>query len=575
MLSVSQTILWPKIFITLFIIGSSIVPRVMTDTYFPTAYSLKMSDVMATLCPGGTLSIPSYVGATIYVNSASDFSQRLAYPTTTYVFIVLNANITDAPTFNASYSNTTFVSNCTGPFYFLRSSPASSTLNTPINLQGTSTRNISNVIFMGVGVYNDAYSVDVNTTIGASSTCTGAYIKYYQTTPCPAISVQYSNLVSFVGMDIQAGIWISTSSNLIIDGCNITTRGYDTGIQFINSGSMTNLVDANNIVRNSFIYNTTLGGMCRATVIGLKLYNNHFQDFSWTYFQLGDGVSDVMSCIHVVTENTTIYRRASSVHASDSAALYMETHIFGGLGNAYRNVYVRDEGPGYCMYIDNRNSNTQLQNIICDINGGLPYKFNNGWNNYLTDIWFLNIGGGTKRYPASFFLSPPQFDDSCNGTFYNPLSWQTTFLVKYNNAVWLNSYPQLFQNVCTIYDLNGVPCQTNATLNSSLYGCSGFSYNNTIISAVINNKTNPSSNYSPIKLPMIPGNGTLAGAAFPNMDSVNTFNQTLYTIQSMYRAADGSPRIVSNSQFATDFPNLYNFPWSQVGPLTTNLAQYL
>ncbi len=576
MASTARAVSCLKLVLVALILGSSLPSTVMADTYFPTTHSVNMSTIIAALCPyGGHVTFPSSAGVTIYVSSAAQFTQRLAYPTTTYVFIVITANITDAATFNASYSNTTFVSDCGGPFYFLRSTPANSTRNTPINLMGSSKVNISNVTFMGVGVYNDAYTVNVNTTPGANSTCTGAYIVYYQNTPCPAISVQYSNLISFVGMDIQAGVWVSTSSNLIIDGCNITTRGHDTGIQFINSGNVTGLVDANNIVRNSYIYETTLGGMCQAGVIGLHLYNNHFEDFSWTYFQLSNGVTDVMSCIHVVSELTTIYRRASSNHTSDSAALYAETHIFGGVGNTYRNVYVRDEGPGYCFYLDNRNSNTQLQNIICDINGGLPYKYNNGWNNYITDVWFLNIGGGTNHYPASFFFSPPAFDDSCNGAFYNITAAQSTFLQRYNNSIWRIDYPQLFVNICTIDYLNGVPCQTNQTLNSEYYGCSGFTYNTTLISAVINNNSKPSNNYSPAKLPIIPGIGLLAGPYFANMDSVNTFNQTLYPVQEMYRASDGSPRIANNSQFSLDFPNVYNFPWSQVGPMSVNLIQYV
>jgi hypothetical protein len=428
---------------------------------------------------------------------------------------------------------------------------------------------------MGIGVYNDAYSVNVNNTPGASNSCIGAYIVYYQITPCPAISVQYSNSISFVGMDIQAGVWVSTSTNLIIDGCNITTRGYDTGVQFINSGNVTSLVDANNIIRNSFIYETKMGGFCRAGVIGLHLYNNHLEDFSWASFQLSDGVTDVMSCIHVVTEFTTMYRRASSVHTNDSAALYAETHVFGGVGNTYRDVYIRDEGPGYCFYLDNRNSNTQLQNIICDINGGYPYKYNEGWNNYMTDVWFLNIGGGTSHYISSFFFSPPKYDDSCNGGYYNITAAQSTFLQRYNNSVWRITYPNLFVNICTVDYLNNVSCQPNQTMNSLYSGCSGFTYNTTLISAVINNNSHPSNNYSPAKLPIIPGIGLLAGPSFPNMDSVNTFNQTLYPVQAMYRAADGSPRIANNSQFSYDFPNLYNFPWSQVGPMPVNLAQYV
>jgi hypothetical protein len=346
------------------------------------------------------------------------------------------------------------VSDCGGPFYFLQSSPANSTLNTPINLKGSSQGNITNVTFMGIGVYNDAYIVNV-------TIAPGAYIPYYQSTPCPAISVQYSDSVSFVGMDIQAGVWVSTSSHSIIDGCNITTRGYDKGVQFINSGNVTLLVDANNIVRNIFIYNTSMGGMCQAGTIGLHLYNNHFEDFSWTYIQMSNDVNDVMSCIHVVTERTTLYRRASSVHDSDSAAIYAETHIFGGVGNTYRDVYIRDEGSSYCFYLDNRNSNTQLQKIICDINGGTPYKYNKGWNNYMTDIWFLNIGGGTHQYLSSFFFGPPAFDDSCNGAFYNISAWQSRFLQRYNNPVWCINYPHLFVNVCTTDYLNGAPCQTN------------------------------------------------------------------------------------------------------------------
>jgi hypothetical protein len=107
------------------------------------------------------------------------------------------------------------------------------------------------------------------------------------------------------------------------------------------------------------------------------------------------------------------------------------------------------------------------------------------------------------------------------------------------------------------------------------YGCSGFPYNATLISAVINNNSHPSDNYSPAKLPIIPGIGLLAGPYFPNMDSVNTFNQTLYPIEAMYRIADGSPRIVDNSQFSLDFPNLYNFPWSMIGPMPVNLSQYV
>jgi hypothetical protein len=161
-------------------------------------------------------------------------------------------------------------------------------------------------------------------------------------------------------MDIQAGFWVSTSSHLIIDGCNITTRGYDKGVQFVNSGDVTLLVDANNIVRNSFFYEISMGGMCHAATIDLHLYNNHLEDFSWTYFQLSNGVSDVMSCIHVVTERTTLYRRASSNHSSDSATIYAKTHIFGGVGNTFRDLYIRDEGPSYCFYFGNRNSNTQF-----------------------------------------------------------------------------------------------------------------------------------------------------------------------------------------------------------------------
>jgi hypothetical protein len=576
MSSTSPNIVCLKLVFVTLILGSSVPSTVMADTYFPTTHSVNMSNVIAALCPsGGNVTFPSSAGMTIYVSSAAQFTQRLAYSTKTQVFIVITANITDAPTFNASYSNTTFVSNCDGPFYFLRSTPANSTLNTPINLQGTSKSVISNVVFMGIGVYNDAYTVNVTDTPGAANACPGAYIVYYQNTPCPAISVQYSNSISFVGMDIQAGVWVSTSSNLIIDGCNITTRGYDKGVQFINSGNVTALINANNIVRNSFIYETSMGGMCQAGVIGLHLYNNHLQDFSWTSFQLSNGVTDVMSCIHVVTENTTMYRRASSVHSSDSAALYAETHVFGGVGNTYRNIYIRDEGPGYCFYLDNRNSNTQLQNIICDINGGLPYKYNNGWNNYMTDVWFLNIGGGTRHYLASFFFSPPAFDDSCNGGFYNISAAQATFLQRYNNPTWRISYPNLFVNICTIDYLNDVACQPNSTLNIEYYGCSGFTYNATLISAVINNNSHPSNNYSPDKLPIIPGIGVLAGPSFPNMDSVNTFNQTLYPVQDMYRAADGSPRIVSNSQFSYDFPNVYNFPWSGIGPMPVNLAQYV
>jgi hypothetical protein len=145
----------------------------------------------------------------------------------------------------------------------VRSSPANSTINTPINLKGSSHGNITNVTFMGIGVYNDAYTVNVNTTPGAANACPGAYIVFYQNTPCPAISVQYSDSISFIGMNIQAGIWVSTSSHLIIDGCNITTRGYDMGVQFINSGNVALLVDANKIVRNSFIYETSMGGMCQ------------------------------------------------------------------------------------------------------------------------------------------------------------------------------------------------------------------------------------------------------------------------------------------------------------------------
>jgi hypothetical protein len=115
-----------------------------------------MSDVIAALCPhGGQVNFPISAGVTIYVSEAVQFAQRLEYPTTTRVFIVITANITDAPTLNASYSNTTFVSNCDGPFYFLRSSPANSTLNTPINLRGSSQGNITNVIFMRIGVYTD------------------------------------------------------------------------------------------------------------------------------------------------------------------------------------------------------------------------------------------------------------------------------------------------------------------------------------------------------------------------------------------------------------------------------------
>ena len=576
MSDMSLTIFWLTMVLVICHVSSSLPLTVTTDTYFPKTHSVNMSDIIAALCPhGGHIFFPSSAGVTIYVSSANELIQRLAYPTTTRVFIVLTANITDAETFNASYSNTTFVSDCNGPFYFLRSSPTSSTLNTPINLRGTSQRNITNVTFMGVGVYNDAYTVNITGTPGAAKTCPGAYIVYYQNTPCPAISIQYSDSVSFVGMDIQAGIWVSTSSNLIIDGCNITTRGYDKGVQFINSGNLTSLVDANNIVRNNFIYNTTMGGMCQAGTIGLHLYNNHFEDFSWTYFQLGNGVSDVMSCIHVVTERTTMYRRASSNHSSDSAALYAETHIFGGVGNSYRDVYIRDEGPSYCFYLDNRNSNNQLQNIICDINGGIPYKYNNGWNNYMTDVWFLNIGGGNHHYLSSFFFSPPQFDDSCNGAFYNISAWQLVFLQRYNNSAWRIHYPHLFLNVCTTEYLDGVPCQTNQTLNRLYYGCSGFPFNGTLISAVINNNSHPSENYSPAKLPIIPGIGLLGGPYFPNMDSVNTFNQTLYPIQAMYRAADGSPRIANNSQFSLDFSNLYNFPWSEVGPMSVNLTHYV
>jgi hypothetical protein len=558
------------------IFGSSLPSAVMADTYFPKTHSVNMSDVIAALCPhGGHVTFPSSAGVTIYVNSAAQLIQRLAYPSTTRVFIVITKNITDAPTFNASYSNTTFVSDCGGPFYFLRSSPANSTLNTPINLKGSPQGNITNITFLGIGVYNDAYTVNVTNTSGAANACPGAYIVYYQNTPCPAISVQYSDSISFVAMDIQAGIWVSTSSHLIIDGCNITTRGYDKGVQFINSGNLTSLVDANNVVRNSFIYETSMGGMCQAGTIGLHLYNNHLEDFIWTYFQLSNGVSDVMSCIHVITERTTLYRRASSVHNSDSAAIYAETHMFGGIGNTYRDVYVRDEGPSYCFYLDARNSNTQLQNIICDINGGLPFKYNNGWNNYLTDVWFLNIGGGNHHYPSSFMFSPPKFDDSCNGAYYNPAAWQKTFFNRYNNSVWRINYPHLFVNVCTIDYLDGVPCQTNQTLNRLYYGCSGFPYNATLISAVINNNSHPSDNYSPAKLPIIPGIGLLGGPYFPNMDSVNTFNQTLYPVEAMYRAVDGSPRITNNSQFSLDFPNLYNFPWSTMGPMPVNLTQYV
>ena len=549
---------------------------VMADTYLPKTHAVNMSNVIAALCPhGGHVTFPSSAGVTIYISNSSQFIERLAYPSSTRVFIVITKNITDAPTFNASYSNTTFVSDCGGPFYFLRSSPASSTLNTPINLKGSSEDNITNVTFMGIGVYNDAYTVNVNSTPGAAQSCPGAYIVYYQTTPCPAISVQYSDYISFVGMDIQAGIWVSTSSHLIIDGCNITTRGYDTGVQFINSGNLTSLVDANNIVRNSFIYDTRMGGMCRAGTIGLHLYNNHLADFFWTSFQLGDGVSDVMSCIHVVTEFTTIYRRASSNHSSDSAALYAETHIFGGLGNTYRDIYVRDEGPSYCFYLDARNSNTELQNLICDINGGLPYKYNHGWHNYMTDVWFLNIGGGNHHYLSSFMFDPPKFDDSCHGSYYNPLPWQLTFLKRYNNSVWRINYPHLFANVCMTDYLENVPCQTNETLNRLYYGCSGFPFNATLISAVINNNSHPSDNYSPAKLPIIPGIGLMGGPYFPNMDSVNTFNQTLYPVEAMYRAVDGSPRIKDTSQFSHDFPHLYNFPWSNMGPIPVNLSQYV
>lgn len=576
MWAVAYTVSWLNLAFVALILSPNLPSPAMADTYFPITHSVNMSAVIAALCPRGSqVTFPRSAGVTIYVSKAAQFTQRLAYPTTARVFIVITANITDAATFNASYSNTTFVSNCGGPFYFLRSSLANSTLNTPINLSGSPRGNISNVTFMGIGVYNDAYTVNVTATPGAANACPGAYISYYQNTPCPAISVQYSDYISFVGMNIQAGIWVSTSTHLIIDGCNITTRGYDKGIQFINSGNVTLLVDANNIVRNSFIYNTSMGGMCQAGTIGLHLYNNHLQDFSWTYFQLSNGVTDVMSCIHVVTERTTLYRRAKSVHSSDSAAMYAEAHVFGGVGNIYRDVYIRDEGPSYCFYLDNRNSNTQLQNIICDINGGLPYKYNNGWHNYMTDVWFLNIGGGNKRYLSSFFFSPPAFDDSCNGAFYNISASQSVFLQRYNNPVWRIKYPHLFLNVCTTQNLRGVPCQTNRTLNSLYYGCSGFPFNGTLISAVINNNSRPNDNYSPAKLPIIPGIGLLGGPSFPNMDSVNTFNQTLYPVQAMYRAADGSPRIANRSQFSLDFPNLYSFPWRKIGPMPVNLTHYI
>jgi hypothetical protein len=99
--------------------------------------------------------------------------------------------------------------------------------------------------------------------------------------------------------------------------------------------------------------------------------------------------------------------------------------------------------------------------------------------------------------------------------------------------------------------------------------------NGTLISAVINNNSHPNNNYSAAKLPIVPGIGLLGGPYFQNMDSVNTFNQTLYPVQAMYRAADGSPRIANNSQFPLDFPNLYNFPWSKVRPMPVNLAQYV
>jgi hypothetical protein len=193
----------------------------------------------------------------------------------------------------------------------------------------------------------------------------------------------------------------------------------------------------------------------------------------------------------------------------------------------------------------------------------------------MTDGWFLNIGGGTHKYLSSFFFSPPAFDDSCNGAFYNISASQSRFLERYDNSVWRINYPHLFVNVCTTDHLNGVPCQTNQTLNRLYYGCSGFPLNGTLISAVINNNSHPTNNYSPAKLPIIPGIGLLGGPYFPNMDSMNTFNQMLYSVQAMYRAADGSPRIADNSQFSLDFPNLYNFPWSKVGPMPVNLTHYV
>jgi hypothetical protein len=193
----------------------------------------------------------------------------------------------------------------------------------------------------------------------------------------------------------------------------------------------------------------------------------------------------------------------------------------------------------------------------------------------MTDVWFLNIGGGTQKYLSSFFFSPPAFDDSCNRAFYNINALQSVFLQRYNNSVWRINYPHLFVNVCTTDYLGSVPCQTNQTLNRLYYGCSGFPLNGTLISAVINNNSDPSNNYSPAKLPIIPGISLLSGPYFPNTDSVNTFNQTLYPVQAMYRAADGSPRIANNSQFSLDFPNLYNFPWSEVGPMPVNLTRYV